>query len=118
VSSQGFEPAILTIKRPQTYDLGRTATEIAPHPTQPHYPREITPVPTEQEAWWNRETVWTFRRRDKSLIPAGSYDQKHAGTWRKLEEEAVNQNIVEMAGEAQLVDVKEDDVEELLQSHD
>lgn len=28
--SSGFEPEILTIKRPQTYVLGRTATGITP----------------------------------------------------------------------------------------
>ena len=102
-----FEPAILTVKGLQTYVLAARPPGSAP---QPYNARQITPVPTEQEAWWIRQPVWTFRR--------GKYDQNHAEAWRKFEDEAVIQNTVELAGEAWLEDVKEGDVEELLQSHD
>jgi hypothetical protein len=38
---------------------------------RPLYPREIDPVPTEDEPAWIPELVWPFRRREKSVVPAG-----------------------------------------------
>jgi hypothetical protein len=32
-------------------------------------PRERRPVPTEEEAGWATETVWTFRIQEKTLVP-------------------------------------------------
>ena len=35
------------------------------------YPCEITPAPIEWEAGWSPEPVWTFRKRENCLVPAG-----------------------------------------------
>jgi hypothetical protein len=35
------------------------------------YPWEITPVPSEKDAACGLALVWTFWRREKSLVPAG-----------------------------------------------
>jgi hypothetical protein len=34
------------------------------------YSQETTPVPTEQEAGWDKETIWTISKEEQFLTPA------------------------------------------------
>ena len=50
-------------------DMQHTTTRSLPW-SQPHYPREITPEPTEKEGGWTPQPVWMTSKRQKSLTPA------------------------------------------------
>jgi hypothetical protein len=59
-TSKGIAPLILT--------LGSTLVKLM---LRQFLLRKITPVPLELEAGWAPDTVWTFSKRGKFLVPDG-----------------------------------------------
>jgi hypothetical protein len=51
----------------QLHSFLTSALDGANFTSQPLYPRERTPVPTEEESRWAPVPVWTFWRREKFI---------------------------------------------------
>jgi hypothetical protein len=52
-------------------NLGPAERQVVNITPRPLCPQERTPIPTELEAGWAPELVWTFGRREKSVVPKG-----------------------------------------------
>ena len=52
-------------------NLGPAERRVVNITPRPHCPQERTQIPTELEAGWAPELVWSFGRREKSVAPNG-----------------------------------------------
>jgi hypothetical protein len=60
------------VKHSSTHlDLGLAERRVVNITPRPLCPRQRTPIPTELEAGWAPELVWTFGRREKSVVVNG-----------------------------------------------